>query len=311
MLTTPVIRCLKQQVDGAEIHYVAKKAYLPLLRTNPYIDKVHSLEDNLSDLTRQLKMENFDYILDLHRNFRSLWIKSSLRLMSFTVRKINFRKFLMIRFKINRLPDVHIVDRYMETVRLFDVSNDGKGLDCFIPPEDEVSLSALPETFRNGYIALVTGAMHGTKQMPVEKMVDVCNKLELPVILLGGAREASIGKLIDEQTGDRVLNAAGKYNINQSASLVRQSRLVITPDTGLMHIASAFKKKIISVWGHTIPEFGMYPYLPDPASQIFETRGLSCRPCTRIGKDKCPRGHFRCMNDIDNDQIVRTARELY
>jgi ADP-heptose:LPS heptosyltransferase len=311
VLTTPVIRCLKQQVEGAEVHYVTKKAYLPLLRANPYIDKIHALGDNLSDLIRQLRIENFDYIIDLHRNLRSQWIKSNLRIMSFTVRKINFRKFLMIRFKINRLPDLHIVDRYMETVRLFDVKNDGKGLDFFIPREDEVSLSDLPEPFRKGYIAFVTGAMHGTKQMPAEKMIDICKKLELPVILLGGKREETLGKLIDEQTGDGVLNTVGKYNINQSASLVRQSRLVITHDTGLMHISAAFKKKVLSVWGHTIPEFGMYPYQPDPASIIFETRGLSCRPCTRTGKDKCPKGHFRCMNDIDNDRIVRTAQQLY
>jgi ADP-heptose:LPS heptosyltransferase len=107
------------------------------------------------------------------------------------------------------------------------------------------------------------------------------------------------------------MNAVGKYNINQSASLIRQSKLVITHDTGLMHIAAAFKKKILSVWGHTIPEFGMYPYLPDPDSRIFETRGLKCRPCTKIGKAECPKGHFRCINDIDNDAIASAANELY
>jgi ADP-heptose:LPS heptosyltransferase len=231
--------------------------------------------------------------------------------MSFTVRKINFQKFLMIRFKINRLPDIHIVDRYLHTVMLFDANNDGKGLDCFIPEEDEVPLTDLPESFRYGFVAFVTGAMHGTKQMPAEKMIEICKALNLPVVLLGGKLEEALGKQIDEQTGENVLNAVGKYNINQSASLIRQSRLVITHDTGLMHIAAAFKKKILSVWGHTIPEFGMYPYQPDPASRIFETKGLSCRPCTKIGKKKCPKGHFRCINDIDNDSIVRAAQELY
>ena len=100
----------------------------------------------------------------------------------------------MIRFKINRLPDSHIVDRYMETTRLFDVRNDGKGLDYFIPAGDEISLSDLPESFRSGYIALVIGAMHGTKQMPVEKMINICRELDLPVILLGGKREQTLGQ---------------------------------------------------------------------------------------------------------------------
>lgn len=298
-------------MEGAEIHYVTKKVFLPLLRANPYIDKIHVLEDNLTDLIGQLRMEDFDYVIDLHRSIRSTWVRSRLGIMSFTVKKINFAKFLMIRFKINRLPDTHVVDRYLDTVRLFDVRNDGKGLDYFIPEKDEIGLSELPDAFRKGYIALVTGAQHGTKQMPAEKMVDICNTLKFPVILLGGEREKALGKQIEEACGQNVLNATGEYNINQSASLIRQSRLVITHDTGLMHIAAAFKKKIISVWGHTIPEFGMYPYQPDPASEIFETRGLPCRPCTKTGKKKCPKGHFRCINDIDNDAIVRRAHQLY
>jgi len=262
-------------------------------------------------LLQSLKVEQFDYILDLHKNLRSLRVRSSMKIMSFTVDKINLAKFLMIRFKVNRLPDKHIVDRYMETTRLFDVTNDGKGLDYFIPPEDEIELSSLPETFRSGYIALVVGAMHGTKQMPEEKMINICRELDLPVILLGGQREGVLGKEIDKQTGDQVLNTCGQYNINQSASLIRQSRVVITHDTGLMHIAAAFHKKILSVWGHTIPEFGMYPYMPDRASKIFEVVGLPCRPCTKIGKKECPKGHFRCMNDIDYREIISTARKIY
>ncbi len=282
-----------------------------MIRVNPFIDKIHILDGNMHALLQSLKVEQFDYILDLHKNLRSLRVRSSMKIMSFTVDKINLAKFLMIRFKVNRLPDKHIVDRYMETTRLFDVTNDGKGLDYFIPPEDEIELSSLPETFRSGYIALVVGAMHGTKQMPEEKMINICRELDLPVILLGGQREGVLGKEIDKQTGDQVLNTCGQYNINQSASLIRQSRVVITHDTGLMHIAAAFHKKILSVWGHTIPEFGMYPYMPDRASKIFEVVGLPCRPCTKIGKKECPKGHFRCMNDIDYREIISTARKIY
>jgi len=282
-----------------------------LIRVNPFIDKIHILDGNMHALLQSLKVEQFDYILDLHKNLRSLRVRSSMKIMSFTVDKINLAKFLMIRFKVNRLPDKHIVDRYMETTRLFDVTNDGKGLDYFIPPEDEIELSSLPQTFRSGYIALVVGAMHGTKQMPEEKMINICRELDLPVILLGGQREGVLGKEIDKQTGDQVLNTCGQYNINQSASLIRQSRVVITHDTGLMHIAAAFHKKILSVWGHTIPEFGMYPYMPDRASNIFEVVGLPCRPCTKIGKKECPKGHFRCMNDIDYREIISTARKIY
>jgi ADP-heptose:LPS heptosyltransferase len=153
--------------------------------------------------------------------------------------------------------------------------------------------------------------MHGTKQIPLERIVHICDGLDEPVILLGGKREKGMGAEIDRQTGEHVLNTCGRYNINQSASLIRQSRLVITGDTGLMHIAAAFQKKILSVWGHTIPAFGMYPYKPDSDSKIYEVEGLSCRPCTKIGKKECPKGHFRCMNEIDYEGIIRTAKKLF
>jgi ADP-heptose:LPS heptosyltransferase len=298
-------------VKGAEVHFLTKKEFLPLLSENPYINKIHTLDGNMHALLQSLKVEQFDYIIDLHRNLRSQRVKSSLKIMSFTLDKINLAKFLMIRFKINRLPDKHIVDRYLETLRLFDVANDGEGLDHFIPDRDEVPVSSLPASHRNGFVAMVVGAMHGTKQMPVGKLVTICRELDLPVILLGGKRETAIGREIDSQTGELVLNACGQYKINQSASLIRQSRVVITHDTGLMHIAAAFRKKILSVWGHTIPAFGMYPYMPDKASRIFEVVGLPCRPCTKIGKEKCPKGHFRCMNEIDYPDIIRTAKRLF
>ena len=311
VLTTPLIRCLKEQVPDAEIHYLTKQAFHPVIRANPYIDKIHTLDRNLFTLINQLKIEGFDYIIDLHNNLRSMRVKSRLRLMSFSVDKINLAKFLMVRFKINRLPDKHIVDRYFETLRVFDVENDGRGLDYHIPEHEEVNLSSLPPQFRTGYIAFVAGAQHGTKQMPLEKMLTICQEIEMPVVLLGGEKEKKLGREMDRLTDDHVLDTCGQYNINQSASLVRQSRLVITHDTGLMHIAAAFNKKILSVWGHTIPEFGMYPYQPDPDSRMFEIKGLSCRPCTKIGKEKCPKGHFRCMNDIPEQDIVEVARQIY
>ena len=259
----------------------------------------------------KLRNEGFDYIIDLHRNLRSSIIKLRLRSTSFSVNKINLSRFLIINFKINRLPNKHIVDRYLETITLFDVDNDGKGLDYFIPESEEIDTSLLPQEFKQGYIALVPGAQHGTKQMPAEKIIRACREIKLPIVILGGKREEELGREIESLAGDNVLNLCGRYNINQSASLIRQSQLVITHDTGLMHIASAFKKKILSIWGHTIPEFGMYPYMPDPSSRIFQVQGLYCRPCTRTGKGKCPKGHFRCMNDIDEMEIARQATEIF
>lgn len=120
----------------------------------------------------------------------------------------------------------------------------------------------------------------------------------MPLILLGGKEDAAIAEQVYQFHKNKTINLCGKLNLNQSASIIQQANKVITSDTGLMHIAAAFKKDIISLWGNTIPEFGMGPYLAGKDSQILEVKGLSCRPCSKLGYKKCPKGHFKCMNDI-------------
>jgi ADP-heptose:LPS heptosyltransferase len=310
ILTTPVIRCLKNQYKESEIHFLVKKQFLPVIASNPYVDKIHCYENNLSALLKTLKDEHFDYIVDLHRSIRSLIIKLGLGKRSFTINKINFRKFLMVRFKLDLLPDIHIVDRYLETVRPLGIKNDGKGLDYFIPHKDEINIDSLPPAFHNGYISMVIGGKHATKQLPAERLIELCKLIGHPLILLGGPDDKVSGDKISKSAGENVINACGNYNINQSAHLVANSSLVITNDTGLMHAAAALHKIILSVWGNTIPEFGMSPYMPDPSSRIFEVKNLYCRPCSRIGYKKCPQRHFRCMMDQDINKIAETAISL-
>jgi len=312
VLTTPVIRCLKQQVEGAEVHLVTKKQFSSVVANNPYIDKLHLLDGNLTDLAKKLQEEEFHYIIDLHHNLRSYLLKKKLDVISFSFNKINIQKWLMVHLKINRLPQQHIVDRYLETCSVFDVQNDNQGLDFFIDPKNEVSLQTLPAPLQNGYISIVIGAKHATKQMPLEKIALLCSNINKPIILLGGPDEKDNADNIIKKSGKSdILNACGLYNLQQSASLVKLSNVVITHDTGLMHIAAAFRKKIISIWGSTIPEFGMYPYMPDAESTMFEIKGLKCRPCSKIGYQKCPKGHFNCMEKHNPERIANKAIDIY
>lgn len=299
VLTTPVLRCLKQQVNNAEVHFVTKQKYGQVIGANPYIDKIHFFNENLQDLIAELQEEQFDFIIDLHQNFRSNRIKSRLNIPAFSYDKLNFKKFLLVQFKINRLPEKHVVDRYLETLNAFGVKSDNGGLDYFIPDNGEFKMTDLPEMFRNGFVAFVIAGTYFTKKLPGEKVSEICNLIDYPVILLGGKTEFDEGEKILSQSKGNVLNFAGKINLNQSASLVREARVVLTNDTGLMHIAAAFKKKILSFWGNTVPEFGMVPYQAEPASEILEIKKLKCRPCSKLGKHKCPQKHFKCMRDLD------------
>lgn len=312
VLTTPVIRCLKQQMPGIEIHYLMKKQYHDILRSNPYISKFWLFNDNFHELIPKLRSENFDFIIDLHKNFRSFYVRLKLRRPSSSFPKLNFQKWLIVNLKIDILPQIHLVDRYFKAVMSLGISNDGKGPDYFIPENEEIDLSSLPAAFRNGYVAFAIGGKHSTKILPDEKAAILCKNLDHPVILLGGTEDRERGEHIIRLTGEKVFNACGTFSINQSASIVRRAEKIITNDTGIMHIAAAFKKTVLSIWGNTIPGFGMIPYLPveyRERSIIFEVKDLSCRPCSKIGFSECPKKHFKCMMDQDLEAIIKAGNE--
>ncbi len=300
VLTTPVIRCLKTQLDDAEIHYATKEQYKTILENNPYVDKLFFLTENLGELVHALKREKYDVVIDLHHNLRTRIVKWRLGVRSFSFNKLNIQKWLMVNLKINQLPALHIVERYMETAKSLGVKNDALGLDYFIPERDEMPWEWLPETHQNGFVAYAIGGQHETKKLPVARMVELCRKINRPIVLLGGLEDAENGELVAETVGRAVIfNSCGKLNLNQSASLLKKSTCIFSHDTGLMHIAAAFKKEVYSIWGNTIPAFGMYPYRT--THHLLENTNLNCRPCSKIGFDKCPRGHFKCMTEMKFD----------
>jgi ADP-heptose:LPS heptosyltransferase len=321
VLTTPVVRCLKKQVAESEVHFLTKYNFKSIVENNPFIDKLHYLKEDLDDVIKILKEEQFDYIVDLHHNLRTLKVKKALAVPSYSFRKLNIEKWVLTTFKINLLPDMHIVDRYLDTVQSFEVDNDDAGLDYFIPQSDLIKEQDIPAGHLAGYIGIAIGAALNTKKFPVHKFREVCNGIDHPIILLGGKEDRENGENISLADRHKVYNACGKFNLNESADLVRRSKLLISNDTGLMHIATSFRKPVISIWGNTVPDFGMYPYygkkfLDSYARSnqgrlpydVIEVNDLYCRPCSKIGYKKCPLGHFKCMENIDVQHIVEAVK---
>jgi heptosyltransferase-2 len=215
VLTTPVIRCLKKQLPDDEVHYVTKPQFATILENNPYIDKLHLLSD-LKTTIGELKKERFDYIIDLHHNLRTLEIKTSMfNVSSYSFNKLNVEKWLLTNFKINLLPKKHIVDRYMETVRFFNVRNDGRGLDYFIPEKDVVQPSHLPATHLHGFITIAIGAAHNTKKLPLHKLKELCGLIDHPIILLGGKEDVAIAEEITSTDPIKIYNACGKVQFER------------------------------------------------------------------------------------------------
>lgn len=311
VLTTPVIRCLKKQVPDAAVHFLTKSSFLPVVQHNPYIDKIHLLAHSWELMIEELKTENYDYIIDLHHNTKTLRVKSALKVKSYSFYKLNIEKYIYTSIKLNILPKVHIVDRYLKTVESFGIKNDGEGLDYFIAKEEEIKRQDIPASHSAGYVACVIGAALGTKQWPVYKWKEFCRQLNHPVILLGGPEDVAAGNEIAAVDDIKVYNACGKFRLNESADLVRKAKLVVTNDTGLMHIAAAYKKPIISLWGNTVPSFGMTPHYGSGMvpNTIVQVNKLWCRPCSKIGYKKCPLGHFKCMEKIEVEQVLQIVKQ--
>lgn len=302
------MRCLKEQLPNSEIHFLTKSSFRSVVEYNPNIDKVITIDSSIKEVTADLKSENYDHIVDLHNNLRTRSLALHLRKPTSRFPKLNWKKWKLVKFKKNSMPDVHVVDRYFEAVKSLNVKSDGKKGDFVIPESENVEVESIYEIEAGEFIALVIGAKFGTKQLPIEKLVELVNKSKDSVILIGGPEDEKLGEdILKKVQNEKVFNSCGKHSILGSASILKQSRVVVSNDTGMMHIAACFDVSIVSIWGNTVPELGMYPYRPNNENSfsIHEVKGLYCRPCSKIGYAECPKGHFDCMMKQDVDTIVR------
>lgn len=310
VLTTPAIRCLKQQVENAEVHFLCKQNFKAVTEGNPYIDKFFYFKNDLTTIIKALKSEQYDYVIDLHDNFRSKRIAWALNAKLLTYNKERVEKFLLTKMHINKMAGRHIVDRCVDTLADLGVVNDGLGMDYFIPESSEIKMDDLPVSHMAGYVAIVIGASYYTKKLPVHKLQELCKKLDYPIILVGGKEDALEAEAIATVDNIRIYNACGKFNLHESADLVRKSKLVISHDTGLQYIACAFNKPVLAIWGGTSPMLDVEPYYAKDQQgryQNFLVEGLTCQPCSNYGTKTCPKKHFRCMENQDIDAIVTAA----
>ncbi len=317
VLITPLLRAIKAQMKSeVEIHVLTKRSFAGVLEANPHVERIHTIEDNVNEVIPQLRAEHFDRIIDLHSNLRSAQVKRALGAPSTSLNKYNIQKWLWVNLGINKMPNRHIVERYFDTLKPLHIENDNIGLEYYIPEGKGLSSDAIPSIMKSPFIAFAIGAAHEGKKMSPDHLVEVCKAIRQRLVLIGGSEDRNLGEAIAQACGDKVYNSCGQWSLHQSADAVRLSALVIAGDTGMMHIASAFKKRILSLWGCTKPGLGMYPYLPDSASIILEPlksdsfQPLS-HPCSKLG-NRCKHGmNNRCIDHISPAQVVDAIETLW
>ena len=312
VLTTPVIRCVKQQIPGVEIHFLTKLSMKEVTEANPYIDHFHYLDQEINEIIPVLKKQSFDAVIDLHHNQRTWRIKRALGVKAFSYKKLSIQKIILTTFGIDLLKNEHVTKRYLDTVKLLGVVDDGKGLDYFIPSATKSVVNDLPENFKPAYVGLVIGASYFNKKMPLEKLSALIASIKLPIVLIGGPDDREVGVALQQSFGNRVFNACGNYNINESAIFVKQANYIVSHDTGFLHIACAFNKPTVTIWGATTPALqfsALYPANSESPRFDAIVPNLNCQPCAKQGSNHCPKGHFNCMRQQDLKQIISAINQ--
>lgn len=317
VFTTPAIRCAKQQIPGVEIHFLTKASMKAVTIANPYIDQLHYFDRDLNATIKELKAYQFDYIIDLHKNFRTYRIQKALGVPCLSYQKLSLQKLLLTKLHVNFMPNRHIVDRSLDALSSLGVVNDGKGLDYFMPQETAFASSPLPASFHSGYIALVIGASYASKKLPVSELQQLCHKIPYPIVLIGGKEDQIEGAMVASINPIKIFNACGQFNLQESALLVKGARTVIAHDTGFLYIACAFHKKTVAIWGATSPALQVEPYYPNHqesedgvANEMYYNAivpNMPCQPCSNYGTKQCPQGHFACMKKQDLQMIADKA----
>ena len=316
ILTTPVVRCLKRQLEGAEIHYLTKVDNLELLYNTPNIDKVLAYDGNLRETVKKLRNENYDAIVDLHNSRRSSLIRMQLKGKKYVYRKENLHKWLTIVTKHDFMSGKNVVERYLAAVKPLGIEDDGGGLELMLPE------SMAPEVFKKlivagkkvedivnqPYVVVACGSQHETKNIPVDKLMVLCSMIKMRVVLLGDKKDRKRIRDWGASFSANVINLCGKTSLLESAAFVRAAAVVISPDSAMMHFAVAFHRPLIAIWGATTPRFGFAAFRTPHAD--CEVTDLWCRPCSRMGSKRCPLGHFRCMHEQSWQRIAESVTKI-
>lgn len=304
------MRTLKLQ-KGVELHFLTKDKFVSLISKNPYIDKVWTIKEEITECVSALKKEQYDLIVDLHKNLRSKRLLVNLGVKSISFDKLNIQKWLRVYTPINALPKYHLIDRYFHAMKKIGVMDDGQGMDFFYKI-DSVDLHKKVGISSDRYLCIVLGATYLTKRVPeaiIESIIDQFKNLK--IVLLGGKDVSDKGQNFKKRF-PQIFDATGILSLAESAALIDHAACVVTGDTGMMHIAAALKKPIVSIWGGTHHDLGMYPYYGSMNADkniSIVNKDINCSPCSKIGKHQCPKGHFKCMLELDHQKVVEAINQ--
>ena len=321
VLTTELLRCLRNTFPDAQIDFVVKKQFADILRCVPFVSNVIELDSKkgfseLLAIRNQLKNEQYDVALDIHKNWRSLFVCNTIGAKQvFRFNKHVFRRWVLTTFHKDIYKEVRPVYlRFIDAAKQLGVVPDGKYTELVVPEQLGKSMKDIfvqaNISFEKRIIALCPGASFSNKQWQVEKFQQLAKRVVLDfdaqVILLGGKKESEMCETIASESG--AVSFAGKFDLSQSIAALSMVSLTVANDTGMLHVSEALGVPVVGIYGPTARQFGYFPILPQ--SKVAQIDNLPCRPCTKMGMNHCPKKHFSCMNDISVEMVLALMRGM-
>jgi lipopolysaccharide heptosyltransferase II len=322
VLASPLVRVLRHRFPQAQIDFVVKVQFANLVLSNPNLSTVLTLDTKqgrrgLAQLKNTLRSRSYDLIIDIHNNFRTAYLRRIRGASVFTLKKYKLQRFFLVKFGLNFYRRiVPVYQRYIDSVAALQVRDDGLGPEFFVTADASGHvasvLSSLGLQPHKLTIGMAPGAGFSTKRWPSDYFIETAGKfiasMGAQIVLLGDTKEAELCAVIEKSVGKAVINAASRFSLMESAAALAVCDLLICNDTGLMHLATALKKPVVAIFGPTTRQFGFFPFGQN--SRVIENMNLACRPCTHIGRNHCPKKHFKCMKEILPAQVFLAAEEL-
>lgn len=319
LLTTPLLRQLRQLYPDAEIDFLVRKEYSQLLQANPHLSRLLTIDvhegEALKALKKQIRRQGYDVIIDLHRNLRSRYLCAFWNHPPvLKIRKNQLTRFLLVHLKLNlyrrgsRRPR-HVAEKYLHAAGPLGADPQDLALEMHLPREIEESGKTRWQALAaEGYgMVMAPGARHFTKRWPPEYYAQLIRQIYEATgrrtVLVGGPDEREIIAEIRRRAGEEITRSlAGEISLPETFALIRHAPCFVSNDSGLMHAAAAGGVPQVALFGSTTEELGFFPL--NPAAQVLQNPHLTCRPCSHIGRDACPKGHFRCMKEIRPEEVL-------
>jgi heptosyltransferase-2 len=299
VLSFPLISIIKTNYPEAVLHFLTLEKYHPLLQLNDNIDLIlYSANEIRKELRDYIVKGNYDVIIDLHKNTLSYYCTLFTGTKILRIKKNNLKKLLLVKFKINLLKElIPVFLKYINSCKQYLQLNDNSFRTSKLH-----FLNDRP--VKDKYFIIAPCSRHFTKTYPYERFEQIIKSLpDYKIVLVSDNVDSEINLCRQlAEISNNIINYSGKLNYEVLSNVIYHSELIICNDSGVLHLAEALGKKVICIFGSTVKEFGFYPQLK--SSVVFENNSLKCRPCSHIGRNNCPKKHFKCMLDISNSKLI-------